>query len=169
MIISNNEKIGSVKVGSVNVTKVCNDNYRVYPVWNLCHWIKFSYNSSETLTDVRFVTAIESLKHKNVKCLFKKEGESNYTELNLNVVKSIKLNGTTLNAYRLFGKKGCPKDTGFVCYSDNIINLLEEHTNYECYFVCEEPNGTILHSWAKRLYKIDTLTRTGISAEEYDY
>lgn len=168
MIISNNEKIGSVKVGSVNVAKVCNDNYRIYPVWNLCHWLNI-YPSSGTLTDVRFVTAIESLKHKSVKCLFRKEGESNYTELNLNVAISIKLNGLTLNPYRLFSKKGCPKATGYVCYSDNIVNLLEEHTNYECYFVCEEPDGTILHSWTRRLYKIDTLTRTGLSAEEYDY
>lgn len=168
MIISNNEKIGSVKVGSVNVTKVCDDSYRIYPVWNLCHWINL-YPSSGTLSDVRFVTAIESTKHRSVKCLFKKEGESNYTELNLHVVNSIKLNGSTLTAYRLFSKKGCPKGTGYVCYSDNIINLLEEHTNYECYFVCEEPDGTILHSWTKRLYKIDTLTRTGISSEEYDY
>lgn len=116
------------------------------PGWILQQYTQY-YPTGRTakMTHLFAITGVDSLNYNSVTLYLKEESDTEYEAINMSVVPSMTIASITLNCSTVFKTKGCPTNTGWLCYY-NIFSKVEAGKTYYIYFEFNTPDGIVLHS-----------------------
>ena len=120
--------------------------------------------ATSAITDFYMFSDLPSLNYNSIKFVLINENDSTRSEVNMNVAKTVTINGTKYTVRKLFGGFGVAVNRGYLAYV-NVMPYLQENTSYIVYPIATTPDGVEVEG-VKYRYTFDTLTVGGYSSQK---